>query len=83
MDDDGISQATGQLRAEPARAQTVIVRWWHDDPRDPFHCRGTVRSIAGEQLGSFDEFGELVALLQRLVLPAGQSAPDGGTVSGS
>lgn len=83
MDDDDHSQANGQLRVEPARARTVIVRWWHDDPRDPLHCRGTVRAITGEPLGSFDEFGELVALLRRLVMPPGPSAPDDGAVSGS
>lgn len=80
MDYDGHSQATGQLRAEPARAHTVIVRWWHDDPGDSLRCRGTVRSIAGEQLGSFDELDGLVALLRRLVIPADQSASDGGPV---
>lgn len=69
MDHDGPNEATDQLRAEPARARTVIVRWWHDDPGDPLRCRGTIRSIEGEQLGSFDDLEGLIRLVRRLVAP--------------
>lgn len=68
MDHDGPRQAKEQLRAEPARARTVIVRWWHDDPP---RCRGTVRSLDGEQLGKFDGLDGLIALVRTLVAPGG------------
>lgn len=73
MDHDGPRQATEQLRAEPARARTVIVRWWLDDPRDPLRCRGTVRSIEGAQLGSFDDLESLIVLVRSLVAPGGSA----------
>lgn len=71
MDHDGPREATRQLRNRPVRARTIVVRWWHDDPHDPLRCRGTVRSIDSEQLGSFDDLDGLLALVRGLASTSG------------
>lgn len=49
--------------AAARRARTLVIRWWRDS-RDG-RPRGTVRDLASGQLGAFDGFDALVALLRR------------------
>lgn len=63
MGNDGPQHSAERAGSDPSRASTAFIRWWHADRSDPQSCRGTLRSLDGEPLGSFDGMDGLFALL--------------------